>query len=313
MLKRLVDWLGLLAKRAVSESRKPAIGYESTVVFFGGRLEQQASGSVLFRMTRFLSRLDRFGDWVVRRWDDAVPWMYGSAWQIFKGKLLRYRGNPEQIWCNVRRLELSGVYEYHRDGVMIIAHEKYRRAVSLQDIYRLHQFRWVDRRQAVMDATKFLAESHARYGHIGEVLPSDILFGHVVEGSVVADPFWNIPDIVAAAGADSVDLAARDLLDFVFSVAFEEFRHHRDFVETWSMVSLILHSYDRRDVIKRAKEALEESQYSLPAQRDTVVATAMWQHNRARLNPSCEGDALQEILKVIYGEIRMASGHRHSC
>lgn len=312
MFKRLVDWLGSLAKRFVFESRKPAIGYESTVVFFGGRLEQQACGKILFRMSGFISRLDRFGDWIVRRWDDAVPWQGGSVWRILRGQLLRYRGNPEQIWCNVRRLELSHCYEYHPDGVMILAHEKMRRAVSLQDIYRLHHFEWVDRREAVIVAAKFLADSHSMYGHVGEVLPSDILFGHVVEGQPVADPFWSIPDIVGAKGATAQELASRDLLDFVFSVTFEEYRRTQDFVEAWSMLSLTVHTYGRKAIIHEAYHVLEKGMYTLPQQGDGLFATAMYQHNRARLNPPCDGQSLQELIAVVLGEMRNLSD-RHHC
>lgn len=299
MSKGLIDRSGSLMRKLVSESRKPSLGFVSEVECFGGKWKLNEHGTLYFDMSGAISRLDRFGDRILRRWDDNVPRLTGNMFDILRGNLLRYRGNPREIYENVMRLNLTRHYAHYQDGIVVLNPECFTTAVSLLDIFRLDCFAGVDREKAVQRAAKFLALTHQKNGPVGEVLPSDVLFEQVVQGMEVDYPFWGIPDIVPAEGANFDRLKALDLLDFVFSVGFEEYRKSGSSVNAQTIALKALEAYSNWTVIYVAHCMLELSRYTLRRADDGVVDRLMWQHNRARLQQPCVGANLLRLIKRI--------------
>lgn len=306
-MKWFIDLLGSLAKWFVNEQTVPAYGYKSTVAIFGGRLRQLRYGGLLFDQSGFVSRLDRFGDAIVRRWDDAVEWYQGWL-SLLKGSSLRRRGNPREVYENIVRLGLMGVYCPHPKGVELRDIRFFEAVVALQDIFRVPELSHINRRIAVGNASLYLSQLHASADYIGEVLPSDFLFTSVV-GGIASKPILNVPDIVGVTDEIGT-LRCLDLLDFVFSIAFEEYRRSRDLAETRAIVSVALNSYRLRSVKLWAIKFVEEEQYTLPDIDDRglkrILKVAMWQHNRARLNPPVDGDKLQTLINMVKERLTVA-------
>lgn len=299
-MKWFIDLLGSLAKWFVNEQTVPANGYKSTVAIFGGRLRQLRHGRLLFDQSGFVSRLDRFGDAIVRRWDDAVEW-YDGWYSLLSGVPLRRRGNPREVYANVLRLGLANTYCPHKNGIEMRDTHFFDEVVALQDIFRVTELSHVNRRIAVGNASLYLSQLHTRAGYVGEVLPSDILFQSIV-GDIASKPILNVPDIVGVTDEIGT-LQCLDFLDFVFSIAFEEYRRSRDLNETRAIVSVALNSYHQKTVKLYGIKFVEEEQYTLPDITDRgikrILKVVMWQHNRARLNPPVDGVELQELIDMV--------------
>lgn len=296
-------------KGKVNESRLPTEGqgYESTVGFYGGKLKEDGEGKFVYDMRGLVSTVDRYGDALLRTYDEHTlkdpvkmlikhpKWFFRF---MFAAGTKRYRGTPEEICENARRLGLEDEYENHDWGVQINNPDNFRNGVALQDIYRSdligdEKLNGIDRFQALSAAAEHTRNIHQKFGAIGEVLPSDFIFvgepGNVTEKTVL-----NIPDIIynKEKKTGELDKKATDLLDLLMSVSFEELRRSQDGEMVAKAIDTILGAYQDKKVIETVRSYAKRGRLTMQGDENITEASkvssairpVVSQHNKARLN-----------------------------
>ena len=270
-----LDIMGRLVAGKMNEMRLPTeegLGFQSTVGIYGARVVRDKQARLVYDMTGGLSRLNAFGDCRLRVYDEHIGisnplrvrqthpgafWEhYSIVYQVIHPGPKRYRGTPEEILLNVRRLGLEEFYGGHPRGIEIRKPEIYTNGFALQDIWRADRIESsllgrINRFQAVEAAARHLHKIHDTFGAVGEVLPSDIIFRHL-DGSVVKDPVLNLPDIVFNPNKSfgRVEQKVIDLLDFMISIGFEELHRTADPQNVSEALERIVRGYGRDNVIR---------------------------------------------------------------
>ncbi|MDD5749464.1 MAG: hypothetical protein PHO91_01595 [Patescibacteria group bacterium] len=306
--KGILDSVRSRVQEKMQESHLPtkeALGYESTVGVYGGKVNYDGDRMV-FDMRGMISKVDRMGDAVLRTYDEHTVknpvemlkkhprWFF----RFLAPGTKRYRGTPEEIAENAKRLGLENEYASHEWGIEIKDPDIYRASRPLQDIFRSDMIEGddldeIDRFEALAQSARYIRNIHDEYGAIGEVLPSDIIF-RKKEGVDVSEPVLNIPDIVynKEKQTSEIDKKTTDLLDFTMSIGIEELRRSEDWNETQHAIRTIIDSYDDETAIKMLKSYIKRGRltmlgdaegFGLSKTTETLrPLTAI--HNKARLN-----------------------------
>ncbi len=322
----LLDKLRSGVQNKVQESclpTKEALGYESTVGVYGGKINYDET-KMVFDMRGIVSKIDQVGDAILRTYDehtvkDPLAMLRQHPRWFFKflaPGTKRYRGTPEEIAENIARLGLENEYGLHSWGIEVKDPNIYRASRPLQDIYRSDliegdDLEEVDRFAALAQSAGYIRDIHENHGAIGEILPSDIIFREK-NGTNVSKPVLNIPDIIynAKKQISEKDKKTTDLLDFVMSIGIEELRRSTDWNEARCAIRIILDSYGDKDIIsllksftKRGRLTMLGDAQSLGLSKITKTLrplTAM--HNKVRLN--FDQDTTSNLRELIITECK---------
>ncbi|PWB38736.1 MAG: hypothetical protein C3F02_02395 [Parcubacteria group bacterium] len=303
-----IDNIRAKVQGIVEETRLPtreALGYDSTVGVYGGKINYDDQECMVFDMRGFVSKVDRFGDAILRTYDEHTvkeplellrrhPKLF---FRFLAPGTKRYRGTPEEIAENIERLGLDEEYGLHEWGIEIKDQDIYKAGTVLQDIYRSDligdpKLEQIDRFQALGQAAGYVREIHESHGAIGEVLPSDIIWRET-EGSSLDKPILNIPDIIynQEKNTAEVDKKATDLLDFTMSIGLEELRRSGDWNEVQKAVRTIIDHYSDKDIVAMLKSFVLRGRLTMLGDEEAVglskAATMLRplhaMHNKARL------------------------------
>lgn len=230
-----LDWMRRAINRIVEsrQIRNEELGYDSQVSVYGGKLHNDSEGKLVWDNRGFADRLDRWGDAILRAWDEHQvkdPVMLAEKHPRaflhmlpFVSGPKRFRGNSEQIMENVRRLGLEDYYGPHDAGIEIKQPDMYRKGVNLQDIFHQDEIGseklgGIDRYDAVEHAGEYLSNIHKKHGAIGEVLANDFIFMKYADGKVES-PILNLPDEIYNPDKTigEKEKMATDLFDFLAS------------------------------------------------------------------------------------------------
>ncbi|OGY93979.1 MAG: hypothetical protein A2406_03695 [Candidatus Komeilibacteria bacterium RIFOXYC1_FULL_37_11] len=305
----LLNKLGSSVQKRVQESHLPTqeiLGYESTVGVYGGKINYDEEERMVFDMRGVVSKIDRFGDAVLRTYDEHVT---KNPLEMFKKhpgwffKFLvpgtkRYRGTPEEINKNIERLGLEEAYGLHDWGIEIKDQNIYKAGRPLQDIYRADllqsdDLNQIDRFAALAQSAQYIQTTHQKHGALGEVLPSDIIFQKKSTGEI-SQPILNIPDIVynEEKSTSEIDKKTTDLLDFTMSIGLEELRRSEDWDKTRQAIQTILNSYGDKSVIQLLKSFIKRGRLTMQGNEESIDLSKTTEtlqplttmHNKARLN-----------------------------
>jgi hypothetical protein len=313
--------------KTVNESKLPTDGYESTVGVYGGKMKIKDDGKMVWDNKGIISKIDKWGDAILRTYDEHTVKDLGELikhypklfFKFLAPGTKRYRGNKEEIFKNIERLGLDNVYDIHEDGIEIKEQDVYRKGLPLQDLYRediikSDKVSGFDRFQALAESGKYLKEIHSKYGGVGEVLPSDIIF-RKHEDDKVSEPVLNIPDIVfnEEKNISEKEKKATDLLDFIMSVGVEEYRRsENDLDNVKKAMRVVLENYNDKDIISLVKSYIKRGRLTLSGDRESDVVDlpkntfttknrgVFTKHNEARIVNNRE---LESNLKTIGFEI----------
>jgi len=320
----------------VNESRMPAKDYESTVGIYGGQIKYNKEGKMVFDMQGIVSKADRFGDAVLRTYDEHTmrqplemlkkhPKLFFA---FIKAGTKRYRGSPEEISEHINELGLGKYYGLHADGIEIKKPELFTDGIALQDIYRADEIASeklndIDRFQALASASQYARQVHKTGHGAGELLSSDIIFEHKNEDGTVENPVLNIPDIVYNKDikqkvetyqqddeAMARDQKATDMLDFMFQIGVEELRRSEDWSQVERALETIIENYDDKDVIEWVRSFSKRGRLTLVGDKEVLdeakkgdamaqkTDKVLSQHNKARLNTQTdiEGKLRQAVI-----------------
>ncbi len=321
----LIDRVGSLVQGKVNEANLPTkekLGYKSTVGIYGGKIRYDDE-KMIFDMRGVISKIDQKGDAVLRTMDEhtlknPVEMLKRHPRKLFKFLLApgtkRYRGNPEEIYENIKRLGLEEEYGIHQWGIEIKDQKIYKEGRALQDIYRSdliegEDLNGIDRFEALSDATKYISDIHREKGAIGEVLPSDVIFREKDEGEV-SKPVLSIPDIVynGKKNTSELDKKTTDLLDFTVSICIEELRRSGDWNEVKRAIQTIFDSYENKTVISLVKSfllrgrltVLSDTKEEGTSKTNRFLRPVTSVHNKARLG--FDKDTIGEIRELIISE-----------
>ena len=323
--KTLLDRIRSSVQQKMQESRLPtkeALGYESTVGVYGGKVNYDASQRMIFDMRGTISKADRLGDAILRTYDEhtvknPVEMLKRHPHWFFRflaPGTKRYRGTPEEIVENVKRLGLETAYGAHEWGIEIKDPDIYRAGRPLQDIYRADMIEGgdlneVDRFEALNQSARYIRDIHEKYGAIGEVLPSDIIF-RKKDGTIVSEPILNVPDIIynAEKQTGEIDKMTTDLLDFMMSIGIEELRRSGDWNEAQKAVRIILDAYDDKNAVEMLKSFIKRGRLTMQGDEEGLDLSKTMEtlrpltaiHNKARLN--FEKDTTSDLRKLIVAE-----------
>ncbi|MDO8638315.1 MAG: hypothetical protein Q7R43_01975 [Candidatus Daviesbacteria bacterium] len=298
-----LDHVRDLINSVVNEAKLPtqeALGYESTVGIYGGKLVTDPEGKMVYDTRGVASKIDQKGDAVLRTYDEHTvknpsellkkhpKWFLKF---IFPGSK-RYRGIKEEIAENAKRLGLEEYYGLHPWGIEIKKPEIFKSGRTLQDIYRADlinstELSDIDRFTALAEAAKYIRNIHDQYGAIGEIVASDIIF-RGEEGNKLARPILNIPDLVYNPKkiTSETEKKATDVLDFLMEIGFEEFRRSKDWEETKKALKTIVENYGDEKVIQATKSLAKRGRLTLTSQ-----------HNQARLG--VDKELTGELRKIV--------------
>src|SRR5579884_2169315 len=312
-----LDKIREITQKTVNETNLPTrdgLGYESTVGVYGGKLNYDVNGKLVYDMSGPLSRFDRAGDVILRSWDEHIirhpaKMLQERPFLFFKFLVngpKRHRGIPVDIARNIHRLGLEDYYGLHPRGIEVKRQELFKYGRPLQDIYRADEIRsdqltGIDRFQALEEAAKYIGYIHRTKGAVGELLPSDIIF-QGRDGDRVVNPVLNIPDIIyddKDANPDKTELKATDILDFLANVGVEELHNSGDWENVKKAFDVILAGYKNADVIRAANSLAKRGRLilgdearingqALPFFNRLLRKYAVSQHNKARLGVSDE-------------------------
>lgn len=262
----------------VNESRIPTEYFESTVGVYGGKMEIEEDDRMVWNNEGIISKIDKFGDAVLRTYDEHVVKDLGEMFRrhpklFFKflaPGTKRYRGSKEEIFENIQRLGLEDTYDIHEKGIEIKDKDLYLKGLPLQDLYRSDlinsdKVEAFDRFQALAESGKYLRRIHDEHGGIGEVLTGDIIFKNHKD-SKVSEPVLNMPDIVfnKEKNIGEKEKKATDILDFIMSIGAEEFRRSEgDLDSVKKAMNTILESYNDKEVIKLVKSYIKRGRLTL--------------------------------------------------
>ncbi len=315
----------------VNESKMPSEGFESTVGVYGGKIETTQDGKLVWNNTGIVSKFDKWGDAILRTYDDHVVKNLGELFrrhpklffQFLAPGTKRYRGSKEEVFENIQRLGLEDTYGLHENGIEIKDQDLYRKGLSLQDVYRAdlidsEKVGGFDRFQALAEASRYLRNLHDKHGGTGQILIGSFIFKQHEAGRV-AEPILSMPDIVfnKEKKIGEKEKKATDILDFIVSVGAEEFRRSEgDLASVKNAMKTVLESYNDKDVIqlvasyiKRGRLTLlgdtKANVVSLPDDTFTTKHRGIFtKHNEARVvnNRSLE-TSLKEIGLEVCEEV----------
>ncbi|MCD4704874.1 hypothetical protein K8R66_02235 [bacterium] len=298
---------------------KEALGYESTVGVYGGKLNYDKENRMVFDMRGIISKIDQKGDAILRTYDehtvkDPAEMLRRHPRWFFKFLIpgtKRYRGTSEEIMENIKRLGLEKEYGSHKWGIEINDPDLYKKGRPLQDIYRSdlienNDLKEIDRFEALAQSSKYIREIHDQNGAIGQVLPSSIIFQEKKENSVVR-PVLNIPDIVynSKKQTSEIDKKTTDLLDFTMSIGIEELRRSEDWNETQRAIKVILNAYQDQNIIQFLKSFIKRGRLTMQgdegkfdlSKTSKLLRPLTAIHNKARLNfDKNTTSALRELI-----------------
>jgi hypothetical protein len=305
----LVDKLREKVQSKVNESLIPNKNYESTVGVYGGKMTEDENGKMVYDTRGAISKVDKFGDALLRTYDEHTvkePGRLARKHPKQASKFLtmpgtkRYRGSREEIVENAERLGLGEYYGLDENGVEIKNPKIYKEGTILQDVYRSVEINSdklnnVDRFQALAEASKYVKGIHQEHGGIGELLVSDIIFRRNEDGKV-SDPVLNLPDIVfnKEKKTGENEKKATDLLDFLASVYFEEFKRSQDWDDARKSLETVLENYGDEEIIHLTKSLAKRGRLTLQGNveslnlPETVTKKGIKLfslHNNARLSP----------------------------
>lgn len=261
----------------VNESRFPAENYESTLGVYGGKIETEDDGKMVWNNQGVISKIDKWGDAILRTYDDHVVKDLGELLskhpKLFFNFLApgtkRYRGTKEEIFKNIKRLGLEATYGLHDKGIEIKDKDLYTKGLPMQDIFRsdLIESDVVDgfnRFQVIEEAGKYIRSIHDKFGGAGEMNVFHIIFKKHQDG-VVSEPTLNIPTIVFNKDKNigEKEKKATDILDFLISVGAEEFRRTGDLISVKMAMKTAMESYNDKEVISLVKSYIKRGRLTL--------------------------------------------------
>lgn len=270
----------------MNESRLPSEEYKSTVGIYGGKMNFDDLGKIIWDRRGIISRVDKAGGAVLRSYDEHVVKEPGkllrmhpkvAAEKFFHLGTKKYRGSNEEVTANIERLGLGEYYGPHKNGIEIKKPEVYTQGVALQDVYRSDligsdKLNATDRFQALADVSKYIREVHDQNGAVGEILVSDIIFQEGQDGKL-GKPVLNLPDIVWNKKKEKTtgekEKKTIDLLDFLSSAFGEEMRRSQDIEEAGRALDTIISNYGDKDIIAMAESFIKRGRLTL--QGDTEV------------------------------------------
>lgn len=309
--------------KTVNESKIPTEDYESTVGVYGGKMETEDDGKMVWNNKGIVSKIDKWGDAILRTYDDHVVKDLGELltrhpklfFQFLAPGTKRYRGSKEEIFENIKRLGLEETYGLHENGIEIKDQDLYKKGLALQDIYRADlinsdKVNGFDRFQALTESGSYLKKIHDEHGGIGEANIGDIIFKQHENGQV-GDPVLNMPDIIfnEEKNIGEKEKKATDILDFIISIGAEEYRTSGgDLKSVKIAMGKVVESYNDKSVIglvasyiKRGRLTLsgdrESQAVKLPEDTFTTKNRALFtKHNEARIvNDKSLETALKDI------------------
>jgi len=313
----LIGELRKTVQGAVNESGLPHEEYKSTVGVYGGKINFDKEGKMVWDRRGIVSKIDKAGDAVLRTFDEHTlkePWKLLKRHPKYFLRFLapgtkRYRGDNEEVIGNIERLGLDEYYGPHEYGVEIKKPEIYTHGLNLQDVYRSdiidsEKLKTTDRFQALAEASKYVREIHDNHGGIGELLVSDIIFQEDENGKL-GKPILNLPDIVfnKEKNTGEKDKKATDLLDFLSSVFGEEYRRSKTIEGTDRVLDTIIENYGDRDIISLVKSYIKMGRLTLqgdaevlnlPETITTKARGVFAQHNKARLSTTKDLDGIMK-------------------
>jgi len=270
--------------KTVNESKIPTEDYESTVGVYGGKMETEEDGKMVWNNKGMVSKIDKWGDAILRTYDDHVVKDLGELlkrhpklfFQFLAPGTKRYRGSKEEIFENIKRLGLEDTYGLHKNGIEIKDQDLYKKGLPLQDIYRSDlinsdKVNGFDRFQALAESGKYLRKIHDEHGGIGEVNIGDIIFKKHENGQV-GEPVLNMPDIVfnEEKNIGEKEKKATDMLDFIISVGAEEFRSSKgDLNDVKQAMKNVLENYNDKSVINLMKSYIKRGRLTLSGDRES--------------------------------------------
>jgi hypothetical protein len=270
----------------VNESRIPTEDYESTVGVYGGKMEMEADGKMVWNNRGIVSKIDKWGDAILRTYDEHVVKDLGELlkrhpklfFQFLAPGTKRYRGSKEEIFENIQRLGLEDTYGLHENGIEIKDQDLYKKGLPLQDIYRSDlinsdKVTGFDRFQALAESGKYLRKIHDEHGGVGETNIGDIIFKKYENGQV-SEPVLNIPDIVfnKEKNISEREKKATDILDFIISIGAEEFRSSGgDVSSVKEAMKKVLENYNDKSVISLVKAYIKKGRLTLSGDKKAEV------------------------------------------
>lgn len=284
--------------------------YNSTLGCYGGKIKKEGE-KIIWDNTGFISKLDKFGDAILRTYDDHLV---KNPWELFKNhpkaffKFLapgtkKYRGSKEEIFENIQRLGLEDTYGLHEQGIEIKDQALFLKGIPLQDVYRSdlidsEKIQGLDRFQALAESGQYIRKIHNERGAIGELASGDIIFKKY-ENGLVSEPVLNIPDIVfnkeKEATISDKNKKASDILDLIINIGAEEYRRSDgDLDSVRNALKTLLENYGDNSIIslvgsyiKRGRLVLSGDQESkdVNLSKDTFTTKnrgVFALHNKAR-------------------------------
>lgn len=287
-----VDLMRKGVQKLVGESKMPTEGFVSTMVLYGGRLETDPEGKVVFGMRRARSRIDQWGDPILRTYDEhegreTRQWRILSRHPRWFLRFLmpgpkRYRGSQQEIVQNIHRLGLENYYGPHPWGIEIKRPEVFTKGIPFQDIYRADLIKSdalneIDRFQALAEVAKYMRYIHDTFGSIGEGVPYRFIF-QTQEANTVKDPVLFIPDIVYNPKKQfgAREQKATDVLELLVGVGIEELRRSRDLSQVKRALATIAQNYGDQNILGVAGSFAKRG-------RPTLKGAFFSQHNKTHL------------------------------
>ncbi|MGA2417863.1 MAG: hypothetical protein ABSF55_01305 [Candidatus Staskawiczbacteria bacterium] len=316
--------VGKRVQGIMNESRLPNEEYESTVGVYGGKMNFDDEGKMVWDRRGIISKIDKAGDAVLRTFDEHVVKEPGkllrkhpkiAAKKFFAPGTKRYRGSNQEVAENIDRLGLSEYYGPHQNGIEIKKPEVYTHGLPLQDVYRSDiiesdKLKATDRFQALAEASKYIRDMHNNHGGIGEVLVSDIIFQEDEDGKL-GKPVLNMPDIVfnKKKATSEKDKKTTDMLDFLCSVYGEELRRSQNLNDVDKALDTIVENYGDRDIISLVESFIKRGRLTLQGDAEVLnlpktasrkARGAFGQHNKARLGSKTgfEGEMKERIKQA---------------
>jgi hypothetical protein len=271
--------------KAMYESSFPNENYQSTLGVYGGKMKME-EGKLVWNNTGLISKLDKWGDAILRTYDDHLVKDLGALFRrdpkLFFKFLApgpkKYRGSKEEIFENIKRLGLEATYGIHEHGIEVKDQELFRQGVPLQDICRSDLIdedgiKSLDRFQALAETGKYINKVHEEYGAIGELVSGDIIFKKYDNGQVY-EPVLNIPDIVfnkdKEASVSEKNNKATDILELLINIGAEEFRRSDgDLNSVKEALGVLLESYNDKEVISLVKSYIKRGRLVLAGDKNS--------------------------------------------
>ena len=313
--------------KTVNESRIPTEDYKSTLGVYGGKIEIEDDGKMVWNNKGIISKIDKWGDAILRTYDEHVIKDLGELIRrhprLFFEFLIpgtkRYRGSKEEIYENIIRLGLEDYYGLHENGIEIKDRDLYLKGLPLQDIFRSdlidsNKVNGFNKFQALAESAKYLRKIHDEHGGIGEVGIGDFIFKNHENGQV-SEPVLNMPDIVFNKEKDisEKEKKATDILDFIISAGAEEFRSSEgDLSSVKEIMESILENYNDKDVINMVKSYIKRGRLTLLGDKESEAVNLpkdtfttknrglFTKHNEARI---VNDKSLETLLKDMGLEI----------